>query len=949
MTSATVNTSTSANPLMASSNRHGPFYVDASSLYWQLWYDGTNLCYSSCATMGGTWAAKATAIAGITASNCAVCADETYIHVVYYSGGVLYYRRGTPAGNGTITWDTVQTAVASAPALGLFLSICVSSDDHVCIGYANSSHYPCVTRNSNTTSSATWSTAGGFPAVLQSTAYYEPSIAAGASGAINAVYGYSSVGYFNTVSSGGSVGSPETATLATMINATRCIAVDPTNLTTWVVYCDSSQNIKSRKRTSGGTWDGSETTHAASLGVNGYPGVQVNPTNDYAYVLWTNGAANLYYNIWNGSSWAGAAVLQNESGDGGMAATELNVPQFVQNGQLVAAYKTRTSSAYNVKVVSLALSTTWAMTMSIAASASFSATVLDNHNYVVSTNIAAQASFAVTVIDASPPVASFTADLTELVSPDQTVFIDTSTNSPTSWEWRFGDGRTSTLQNPVHQWNQPGLFTVQMRATNSAGTSAWRTMLITVVNPYVNLYVAIGGEDVLGNLQVGSLRISEGLGMRRTANMTVRNPPVVPEPGMIVEITDRRDWYLPADYLLGGRVWSSEEYSVDEKSGERWFDVEMVSYDNLADMRQVCEVYSPGNAGNIIVAILQNYTDLSPSTSYIDLANSPSIGWSCFNFMTPAQCFDAICQLIGYTWWVDGLRRLHFQPTSGQACPISLTDTSNNWRKMKVRRSMGDYFNCEWVQGADAISDPRPESFKGNSIKTEFILSRPCLMAPTITVNGTSKTVGIYQVETGKDWYWSEGSNAIVQDEAGTILTSAQTLVVTYQYSFPNIRYIENAMEIARMEALSAGYTVIHGRYEVSKRKDSLVTVGQVGDYLVGDLARFGRISEVVVFETDAPIVHAGQTIRIDVSGHGVSGDYLITGVEITQIDKALLRRTVTCQGGAFLTNWTEYFRNLAASGATKNINLGGEGKLLIVRQGSETLTFSDSISVVQS
>ena len=52
----------------------------------------------------------------------------------------------------------------------------------------------------------------------------------------------------------------------------------------------------------------------------------------------------------------------------------------------------------------------------------------------------------------APPVASFTASTTSSCSSGTVQFTDNSTNSPTSWSWNFGDGGTSTLQNPSHTY-----------------------------------------------------------------------------------------------------------------------------------------------------------------------------------------------------------------------------------------------------------------------------------------------------------------------------------------------------------------------------------------------------------------------------------------------------------------------------------------------------------------
>ena len=50
-------------------------------------------------------------------------------------------------------------------------------------------------------------------------------------------------------------------------------------------------------------------------------------------------------------------------------------------------------------------------------------------------------------------------------------FTDTSTGSPTSWFWDFGDGATSTAQNPLHAYADPGTFIVLLTATAAAGSN----------------------------------------------------------------------------------------------------------------------------------------------------------------------------------------------------------------------------------------------------------------------------------------------------------------------------------------------------------------------------------------------------------------------------------------------------------------------------------------------
>lgn len=51
-------------------------------------------------------------------------------------------------------------------------------------------------------------------------------------------------------------------------------------------------------------------------------------------------------------------------------------------------------------------------------------------------------------------------------------FTDTSANNPTSWLWDFGDGTTSTLQNPTKTYTTAGTQTVTLTATNANGNGS---------------------------------------------------------------------------------------------------------------------------------------------------------------------------------------------------------------------------------------------------------------------------------------------------------------------------------------------------------------------------------------------------------------------------------------------------------------------------------------------
>lgn len=46
-----------------------------------------------------------------------------------------------------------------------------------------------------------------------------------------------------------------------------------------------------------------------------------------------------------------------------------------------------------------------------------------------------------------------------------------SGGSVSTWAWTFGDGTTSSLQNPAHRYKKKGTYTVKLTATGAGGTS----------------------------------------------------------------------------------------------------------------------------------------------------------------------------------------------------------------------------------------------------------------------------------------------------------------------------------------------------------------------------------------------------------------------------------------------------------------------------------------------
>lgn len=67
------------------------------------------------------------------------------------------------------------------------------------------------------------------------------------------------------------------------------------------------------------------------------------------------------------------------------------------------------------------------------------------------------------------PVAAFTSDQRGRCQPDLTVNFQNQSTGAASWIWNFGDGATSTAQNPSHTYTSYGNFTVTLVAFTASG------------------------------------------------------------------------------------------------------------------------------------------------------------------------------------------------------------------------------------------------------------------------------------------------------------------------------------------------------------------------------------------------------------------------------------------------------------------------------------------------
>lgn len=264
---------------------HKGFY--ATGHFWVFWSDGTNLVYS-CSSDGINWSAKQTARATCPNGFCfSIWFDGTYLHYAYANAGSIYYRRGTPVSDHSISWSASEQTVTTTYNVADYPFICVDSGRYPWIGYRDYngiSHTPYVIKSDN--NSGSWSTTSGFPYELTATGTtsWKVTIVPLTSLKMYVMWARDTyAGYGKLYNAGW--GSSETPMADCEHGFGHCAVAYGDDV--HVVYLNDSlaTGIRYRKRTYGTGW-GTESTVQASAASYMDPTLTVDPDTGDLYCFW---------------------------------------------------------------------------------------------------------------------------------------------------------------------------------------------------------------------------------------------------------------------------------------------------------------------------------------------------------------------------------------------------------------------------------------------------------------------------------------------------------------------------------------------------------------------------------------------------------------------------------------------------------------------------------------
>ncbi len=402
----------------------------AAGRFWVFWAKtSTNQLVFQTSTNGLTWSSETVVRSGNYGPHISIYFDGVYVHYASTGYGTnLYYRRGTPNSDGSITWSADEQTVVTTYSKASNPHITVDSNGYVWIGYrelVNGKRCPFVVKSGN--NDGTWGTTPtGFPFQLsdvQKDSWAVSPVKLTGGKVLVAYVSHDSTPVYGDhpkvrVWNGSSWLAEVSASSGQWHSMFHSVVAQGDDAHLVFIAYPSLDIVYTKYQYSTNSF-GSETVLQEDVGEVAYgaPVIVRNPSNDDLYVLWVDVPVtdHIFYRRWNGSSWESVVDWIDESAEGlnvysseGLRASDTySCFENVLNGRIGFLYLTKTASPFNVRFAHLLLGTQQVIvdvvevddavlrdkSLKISDSLGVSDSVLGNKNPLVVTEVVSLADF----------------------------------------------------------------------------------------------------------------------------------------------------------------------------------------------------------------------------------------------------------------------------------------------------------------------------------------------------------------------------------------------------------------------------------------------------------------------------------------------------------------------------------------------------------------------------
>lgn len=310
-------------------------------------------------------------------------------------------------------------------------------------------------------------------------------------------------------------------------------------------------------------------------------------------------------------------------------------------------------------------------------------------------------------------------------------------------------------------------------------------------------------------------------------------------------------------------------------------EVACVDYTRELDNKVVAQTYEGVTAQVIIQDIILRY---APQFDTRFVYAPHIINKIQFTYEPVSKCLEQLADMLGYDFWVDQNKYLHFIQINTTGAPFELRDDNGTYVRgtLTFEDDIAQLRNSVLLRGGNQIGDPTPFQENGDGNKKTFTLGYHFSEKPTVTVNAVDQTVGTNNVDNPAnfDCLWDPTGDFVVFAIAPP---DTQAVVVTGTPLYPILMRYPERVSIAAF-----------GERQIVIIDKTITTRDGARQRALAELLRYANALVSANFITYQRGLKAGQLLTVNSSLFDKSGEYIITEVRTRPWTKTRMQYEVT-------------------------------------------------------
>lgn len=391
------------------------------------------------------------------------------------------------------------------------------------------------------------------------------------------------------------------------------------------------------------------------------------------------------------------------------------------------------------------------------------------------------------------------------------------------------------------------------------------------------VYITDNGTDISNSIDWNSVDLVSVLtkevstlkfNVKKGAGQTF---PVITVPAL----NDTIAMYDSSGQIFGGSV---TEVEASVQGLRLTYQITCTDWSYLFDGTLVKKNYAQMAPRDIVIDLVANFcAGKGFTTNHVMRANFlvPSIK---FNYQQPTKCLESLAKLIGWDWYIDPSKDIHFflgdiesAASEGGSAPVVIDETSGQieWNSLNVIQNIQNMKNSVFVIGGTYPktfnAGNTPDVYKTVAGTVVYAIAYPYDKTTiTVTLDGVTQTVGIdQQTNPASVQVLYNDKNRFVKftsDPGG-----AHTLKVYGKATIPIVAHASDPTS-----------TASYGENQDVLLDKKITTVTEAQTRAQAEILQFGHSVFDVRFNTLVPGCQIGQVITLNSPKFGVTSTKLV-------------------------------------------------------------------------